>query len=86
MLASYGGVGLVALAVLASLDLVPISQLVYLAVFYVMAYFMIASIMAAVGSASAIRLVGLTIRCARSPAMRHTGGVAKMLLPGNAEA
>jgi len=52
MLASYGGVGMVALAVLASLDLVPISQLVYLAVFYVMAYFMIASLMAGVGSAA----------------------------------
>ncbi|MFO0872617.1 MAG: ABC transporter permease [Phycisphaerales bacterium] len=52
MLLAYGGVGLASLGVLASLDLVPLSALLYLGVYYVMAYFMVASMMAGVGSAA----------------------------------
>jgi ABC-type Na+ efflux pump permease subunit len=52
MLVAYGGLGLVSLGVLVSSDLVPALHLVYLVLFYIMAYFMIASIMAGVGSAA----------------------------------
>ncbi|MCA9285474.1 MAG: ABC transporter permease [Phycisphaerales bacterium] len=52
MLLAYGGLGLAGLFAMASLDLVPISHLVFLGLYFVMAYFMIASIMAGVGSAA----------------------------------
>ncbi|MFZ9914573.1 MAG: ABC transporter permease [Phycisphaerales bacterium] len=51
MLVMYGGLGLAALSAAAMMDLVPLVHLVYLAVFFVMAYVMVASMMAAVGSA-----------------------------------
>lgn len=51
MLLMYGGAAMAGLITFALLDLIPISHLVYLAVYFTMAYFMIASIMAAVGSA-----------------------------------
>jgi ABC-2 type transport system permease protein len=47
----YASLGIAGLIVFAVLHLVPVIQLVYLAVYFFMAYFMIASIMAAVGSA-----------------------------------
>jgi ABC-2 type transport system permease protein len=50
-LVMYGGAGLAGLSAAAMLDLVPISHLVYLGLFFVMAYVMVASMMAAVGSA-----------------------------------
>lgn len=52
MLLAYGGVGLAGLAAVATLDLVPWSHLAYLVIYFVMAYFMVASIMAGVGSAA----------------------------------
>ncbi|HMN97238.1 MAG TPA: ABC transporter permease [Phycisphaerales bacterium] len=52
MLITYGGVGMASLAAMATLDLVPWMHLVYLAIYFVMAYFMIASVMAGVGSAA----------------------------------
>lgn len=51
MLVMYGGLGLAGLSVAAMLDLVPILHLVYLGVFFVMAYMMVAAMMSAVGSA-----------------------------------
>ena len=50
-LVMYGGAGLAGLSAAAMLDLVPLSHLVYLGLFFVMAYVMVASMMAAVGSA-----------------------------------
>jgi ABC-type Na+ efflux pump permease subunit len=51
MVGMYLGVGIVALAGLAFADLIEWQDLLYFGLFYVMAYFMIASIMAAIGSA-----------------------------------
>ena len=51
MLVMYGGLGVAGLSAAAMMDLVPLTHLVYLAVFFVMAYFMVASMMSAVGSA-----------------------------------
>jgi ABC-type Na+ efflux pump permease subunit len=51
VLGMYSALGIVAMASLALMHLVPIMYLVYLAIFFVMAYFMIASIMAGIGSA-----------------------------------
>jgi ABC-2 type transport system permease protein len=51
MLLMYGGAAMVGLVTFALLDLIPVSHLLYLVVYFTMAYFMIASIMAAVGSA-----------------------------------
>ena len=51
MLLMYGGLGIAGRSVASMMDLVPIAHLVYLVVFFVMAYFMVASMMAAVGSA-----------------------------------
>jgi ABC-type Na+ efflux pump permease subunit len=51
MVGMYLGMGLVALVGLAAADLIEWQTLVYFALYYVMAYFMIASIMAAIGSA-----------------------------------
>ncbi len=51
MLLMYGGAAIAGLITFALLDLVPISHLLYLVAYFTMAYFMIASIMAAVGSA-----------------------------------
>ena len=51
MLAMYAGLGLVAMAALAMLDLIPPIHLLYLALYFIMAYFMVAAIMAGVGSA-----------------------------------
>jgi ABC-2 type transport system permease protein len=51
MLVMYGGLGLAALSAAAMMDLVPLMHLAYLVVFFVMAYVMVASMMAAVGSA-----------------------------------
>ncbi|MCI0629336.1 MAG: ABC transporter permease [Phycisphaerales bacterium] len=51
MVGMYLALGLAALTGLALMDLIEWVDLVYFAVFYVMAYFMIASIMAAIGSA-----------------------------------
>lgn len=47
----YASLGVVALLVLASLNLIDPMQLVYLAIYFLMGYFMVASLMAAVGSA-----------------------------------
>lgn len=47
----YGGLGILALVALSQADLIPPMMIVYLLLFFVMAYFMIASIMASVGSA-----------------------------------
>ena len=47
----YGGLGFVALLALSQADLIPPIMIVYLLLFFIMAYFMIASIMASVGSA-----------------------------------
>ena len=51
MLLMYGGAALAGLVTFALLDLIPVSHLLYLIAYFTMAYFMIASIMAAVGSA-----------------------------------
>ncbi len=51
MLATYGSVGIAGLAFATLLDVVPVSALLMFVVWFVLAYFMIASIMAAVGSA-----------------------------------
>ncbi len=50
-LAMYGGLGIAALFALSQSDLVPISMLLWMLLFFGMAYFMIAAIMASVGSA-----------------------------------
>jgi len=51
ILVMYGGLGVAGLSAAAMMDLVPLMHLVYLVVFFTMAYFMVASMMAAVGSA-----------------------------------
>ncbi|HJN71733.1 MAG TPA: ABC transporter permease [Phycisphaerales bacterium] len=51
MLLMYGGAAMAGLVTFALLDLIPVSHLLYLVAYFTMAYFMIASIMAAVGSA-----------------------------------
>ena len=51
MLIMYGGLAIAGLAAFAMMDLVPVIHLVYLVLFFIMAYFMIASMMAGVGSA-----------------------------------
>jgi len=51
LLLMYGGLGIAALIAFAMMDLVPIIHLVYLLVFFVMGFFMVASMMAGVGSA-----------------------------------
>ncbi len=51
MLVMYGGLGIAGLSVAAMLDLVPISHIAYLVVFFVMGYVMVAAMMSAVGSA-----------------------------------
>tara|TARA_B110000196_G_C21141750_1_gene664214 strand:+ start:556 stop:1890 length:1335 start_codon:yes stop_codon:yes gene_type:complete len=51
MLLMYGGAAMAGLITFALLDLIPVSHLLYLVAYFTMAYFMIASIMAAVGSA-----------------------------------
>jgi ABC-2 type transport system permease protein len=51
MLVMYGGLGIAGLAAGTMLDIVPIEHLVYFLLCFVMAYFMVASMMAAVGSA-----------------------------------
>jgi ABC-2 type transport system permease protein len=51
MLVMYGGLGLAGLAAGTMLDIVPLEHLVYFILCFVMAYFMVASMMAAVGSA-----------------------------------
>jgi ABC-2 type transport system permease protein len=51
MLAMYGGLGIAALVAFAVMDLVPPLHLLYLVLYFFMAFFMIASIMAGVGSA-----------------------------------
>ena len=51
MLVMYGGLGMAGLAAATMLDLVPMSHIAYLLIFFVMAYFMVSSMMAAVGSA-----------------------------------
>lgn len=51
MLLMYGGAAMAGLVTFALLDLIPVSHLLYLIAYFTMAYFMIASIMAAVGSA-----------------------------------
>ena len=50
MLVMYGGLGMAGLAAATMLDLVPMSHIAYLLIFFVMAYFMVSSMMA-VGSA-----------------------------------
>lgn len=51
ILAMYGGAGLLAAGQFDILELIPLSNLVWLGVYFVMAYFMIAAMMAAIGSA-----------------------------------
>lgn len=51
LLVGYGGLAAAGLAVAAMLDLVPVAHLVLLLVYFTMAYFMIAAMLAAVGSA-----------------------------------
>jgi ABC-2 type transport system permease protein len=51
MLVMYGGLGIAGLSAVAMMDLVPMLHLVYLGVFFIMAYFMVAAMMSAVGSA-----------------------------------
>jgi ABC-type Na+ efflux pump permease subunit len=51
MLAMYGGLGIASMIALAKMDLIPTLHLVYLTLYFFMAFFMIASIMAGVGSA-----------------------------------
>lgn len=47
----YGGLGIIALVAMSQADLIPSQMIIYLLLFFIMAYFMIASIMASVGSA-----------------------------------
>ena len=51
MLAMYGGVGIAALGAMAMLDVVPISHILWFAVWFPIGYFMVAAIMVSVGSA-----------------------------------
>jgi ABC-2 type transport system permease protein len=51
MLAMYGGVALSGLGAVAMLDVVPPSHIVWLVVWFPIAYFMVAAIMASIGSA-----------------------------------
>ncbi|MCE9620520.1 MAG: ABC transporter permease [Planctomycetes bacterium] len=51
MLAMYGGVGLAGLGAFAMLDIVPPTHLLWLAVWFPLAYFTVASIMVSIGSA-----------------------------------
>jgi ABC-type Na+ efflux pump permease subunit len=51
MLSTYGAAGLAGLAFLTMLDIVPLSSLILFFLWFLLAYFMVASIMAAVGSA-----------------------------------
>ncbi len=51
MLAMYGGVGLAGLGAASMLDVVPMSHLLWLAVWFPLAYFSVASIMVGIGSA-----------------------------------
>jgi len=51
MLVMYGGLGLAGLSAAAMLDLVPLQHILYLAIYFVMAYIMVSAMMAAVGSA-----------------------------------
>lgn len=51
MVSTYGAAGIAGLAFMTMLDIVPLSTLVLFLVWFVLAYFMVASIMAAVGSA-----------------------------------
>ena len=51
ILCMYGSVALAGLVTFALLDLIPVFHLVLFATFFIMAYFMVATIMAAVGSA-----------------------------------
>ena len=51
LVAAYGGLAIAGLAAATMLDLVPASHLLLFAVYFVMAYFTIASLLAAVGSA-----------------------------------
>tara|TARA_B100001059_G_scaffold233860_1_gene274906 strand:+ start:2763 stop:4118 length:1356 start_codon:yes stop_codon:yes gene_type:complete len=50
-LVMYGGLGIIALVAMSQADLIPPRMIIYLLLFFIMAYFMIASIMASVGSA-----------------------------------
>ncbi len=51
MLVMYGGLGIAGLSAATMMDLVPLMHLVYLGIFFVMAYVMVSAMMAAVGSA-----------------------------------
>lgn len=51
MLLMYGGLGIAGLSAAAMLDLVPFTHLLYLVLFFVMGYLMVAAMMSAVGSA-----------------------------------
>lgn len=51
ILAVYGGIGVVAAVQFAVMDIVPVDKLVWTGVYFVIAYFLIASMMAAIGSA-----------------------------------
>ena len=51
MLSTYGAAGIAGLAFLTMLDIVPLSSLILFFLWFLLAYFMVASIMAAVGSA-----------------------------------
>ncbi|MCX5652408.1 MAG: ABC transporter permease [Planctomycetota bacterium] len=51
MLVMYGGLGIAGLSAAAMLDLVPFTHLLYLVLFFVMGYLMVAAMMSAVGSA-----------------------------------
>jgi ABC-type Na+ efflux pump permease subunit len=51
MLSTYGVAGIAGLAFLTMLDIVPLSSLILFFIWFLLAYFMVASIMAAVGSA-----------------------------------
>ena len=51
MLSTYGAAGIAGLAFMTMLDILPLSTLVLFLVWFLLAYFMVASIMAAVGSA-----------------------------------
>lgn len=51
LLTVYSGIGIGALVVFSLGDILPVSAVVYLFIFFILAYFMIASLLAAVGSA-----------------------------------